>query len=343
MSRGAQRGARVGILAQRADIPGRLLDKINTISPGRAVLLNPEMDRGDFSLDADRLELAGIDLAALEAVWVHGFSYENPVIPRPETRQEWSVWQVDYLSQQQRYSALFSLLEELARRGVKLFNAPQAYIQSYRMFSFLEELRSLGFLVPKLVCTNDPDAAGEFMHEHDPVIWRLATGRSAWQLFREKQVRAFVHPSKPPVILGEAVSGPLQRAYLLNGKVVSCIESRSPRFTPPLETLEVLWEVSCAQSAQDLESLAQRTGLEWAVVSFVPGQDGPLIFDCDPDPVLDWLPPVQQGYILDILAGFLSGKPTVAVEPPQFDQERPSLFLRRMMGILFQFEASKQS
>ena len=333
---------KVGIFAAESPLTQQLLGEIERGTGHTGVRFDPAFSGEGLVLDAQRFLLDDVNLTALGCVWVHGSTFENPVIPAPQELFDWSVWNIGYLADQQKQSARFSLLQELTRRGIKVVNPPAVHCQNFMKFAWLESLRSAGFKVPDLLCTNDPQSAATFRQKADLVIWRPATGRATWQRFREKQQNAFANPQKPPILLARVVPGPLARAYLMGGKVVLCLQHRPPAFTPPLESLEQLWSVPGGDAVPTLERLARENSLEWGVITFIPSARGPYIFDLDADPILDWLPEAFRDFLIATLARFLTGRDMEEHPlPPENVLDRPNLFLRRMLRLPFQFEHSK--
>lgn len=311
---------------------------------GEVVFLDPDLGGGGMVLTADQVWWSGVDVGGCDAVWVQGFTYENPVIPPPVGRRDHGVWQYDHLCRQQSYSATFSMLQELDRRGVTLYNPPRIHLETFARFNFLEGLRQKGFGVPDLLSVNDPDAAYRFMVGHDRVLWHPATGRAGWQLFEEKQRKAFVDPGLPSILLAGISAGPCWKTWLLNGHPLLTLEVSPPAYTPPVERLELLREV--AIQGTEVEKLLRRlhgeAGLMWAMVTHSNHEGEAVVIDVDVDPVMDWLPSGYQTILLEAIAHTLvQGFPPdhSNLSPPQ---PRSALFLRRMMGILFQFEQSKR-
>lgn len=326
-----------------SDLPEQLVHHLDRCQANSGVLLPLEPHSGLFCLDAVDSMLNGVELSCLQTVWIHGFNYENPVIPKSNDHRDWSVWQYDYLTTQQEYSALFSLFQELNRRGVKVINPPEVHIQNFMKVALLERLRKSGFLVPDLICTNDPKQAELFLKHHGLVVWRPASGRAGWQLFEEKQRQAFVLPDTTPILLAQVSSGPLVRVYCVDHKPVLCLQQKSPEYTPPMESLEKVKPFLLSEEqTSTLSSLADSIGLDWGVVTVVPTEKGLMVYDVDSDPILDWLPTPHRDYLLHALALSLTG--LGELKPIESDQplERPTLFLRRMLEILFRFEHSKR-
>ncbi len=335
---------RIALLCRSTPLVHRLSEEIDRHGPKELRTLDLSLKADGFALSETTLQVEGVDLSTFDRVWVHGFTYENPIIPAVDLNRDWSVWQVDYLLDQQAYSSRFSLLRELERRGVQVVNPVALHLEAYVLFGLLEKLRSRGYQLPELFCGNRAPAAERFSQAHETVLWRPATGRASWQIFGEKQRKAFVATDKPPVILAAAKPGPVIRAYLAGRRVVLCLKHHSPSPTPPLESLERFWAVPCADEVRStLEKLADEIGLQWGSITYVEGPNGPWIYDIDVDPILDWMPTGHQTFLIRTLAAVLTGNtpPTADSDEPRL-LERPNLFLRRMLHILFQFEMSKR-
>jgi hypothetical protein len=73
-----------------------------------------------------------------------------------------------------------------------------------------------------------------------------------------------------------------------------------------------------------------------------PERPSSLIYDIDTDPIYHGLPEAYQQRIREGLAHrFLGQENALESTPPEQPQSRPTLFLRRMLRILFEFEYYK--
>jgi hypothetical protein len=278
----------------------------------------------------------------LDVAYVHGFSYMNPVVPSPVREKDWSVWQADYLIEQQKFSFLYSLFTELERGGVKLINSPKVHLKNFAKPTFLQGLKRSGFLTPKLLCTNDMESVMKFCSQNDRTVWRPTSGRAAWQLFLEKQRQYLIKKNSPPILLAEAADGPLLRGYIFDGEALLILKNSVPDPNPP-EKLEQFSHMECDEINDELRGLASKTAITWALVHFVLKEGRPCIFDIDVDPILNWLPEFYRKYLTEKLAHRLAGikYKTILAGEENLPNERPTIFLRRMLQILFEFERSK--
>jgi hypothetical protein len=335
---------RVGLFSSRGDKQTSLLQRrLDELAPGVAYHFTiPEAGTPPVALDSMRVEWDGINAAELEHGYVHGFRYENPAIPRALEDAEWTLWQTDYITDQQRASFLHSAFSELERRGVRLFNSPNAHVHAFALPNLLETLRQNGFRVPPLVCTNDRDAAETFCEQVGVTVWRPTTGRAPWQRCTPYRRDRVMGLDKPPILIAGVVDGPLIRAYLFNGKPLLLVKAKAPAFAPPLERLEVFIATECPEAYEHLERLTKTIGLRWGVVSFVSQDHQPWIYGIDPDPVWTQLPGSFGERVLSGLAKGLLGEDVSALgELPDQPQARETLFLRRMLQPLFELEHRK--
>jgi hypothetical protein len=313
----------------------RLRSALNTLSPGSTQSLDLALAAPERSaMSATELTWNGVDLTTLELAFLRGFSYCDPVMPAGDLDVDWSLWRFDYIGQQQKYTYLYSFFCELERRGVKLLNSPDAHLRLFMRPFILEQLRQAGVNVPALTCTNRMDVAREFCGRHASVVWRPATGRAAYQLFQDRQREALVSLQKPPVLLAEVIAGPLIRAYLYDGQPLLCLKMGAPNPVGE-ETLERFVETDCGEACGDLRRVAETVRVPWLQVSF----------DLEADPVFEGLPTVHSEKLVTLLAARMLKRgaacppaPTASAPEPK---ERPTLFLRRMLDILFEFEESK--
>ena len=284
-----------------------------------------------------------VNVGCLDVAYIHGFSYMNPVVPPPSLGEvDWTLWQTGHIGEQQRFSFLYSAFAEIERRGVKLFNPPRVHVQNFMKVNVLESLRRSGFLIPKLLCTNDMDTVLAFSGEVSQAVWRPNTGRAAWQGFLDCQRMALIGPKKPPVLLAEIIEGPLIRAYILQGKPLLLLKHNAPAYLP-LETLEVFQSLDCPAVYGELQQLAECLGVGWMQVLFVLKDHQAWIYDIDTDPIYHGLPEAYQQRIREGLARRFLGQEDAfeSTTLPEQPQSRPTLFLRRMLRILFEFEYYK--
>lgn len=337
-------GIRVGLFSSRGNKQTGLLQRrLDELAPGVAYHFTiPEAGTPAVALDSNTIEWDGITIDTLECGFIHGFRYANPAIPRPQEDADWTLWQTDYITDQQRTSFLHSAFCELERRGVRLFNSPGVHVRAFALPNSLATLRQSGFQVPPLICTNDRDAADAFCKEVGLSVWRPTTGRAPWQRCTPYRRDRAMGLDKPPILIAGVVDGPLIRAYLFDGKPLLLVKSKAPAFAPPLERLEVFIAVNCPEVYGDLERLAASLELRWGAVSFVIQDHQPWIYGIDPDPVWTELPGFYGERIVTGLAKGLLGEDVSAFgEFSEQPQARRTLFLRRMLQPLFELEHRK--
>lgn len=361
---------KIALLAPLGDPEtAQLAGAIESIAPDSLVrlsLFSPDFE--SILLDADRIYWNGHDFSLLDAIFLRGFAYWDPVIPDGEIDRDWSLWRCEYLALQQRYSAVVSLLEELARRGLRLINPPTVHLRLYAFPALLSELFRKGIAIPEFLCTNNPEEAFIFAKFSEAralpdesssetsslqTLWRPASGRGPIQLYGRKQHAALMGADKPPILLFRLYEGPLYRSYVAAGQSLLTLQWSYPSLEPP-ESLGYFWEVDPPSPAW-LSQLSEMLSIPWFHASYVVPEGGsPLLYDLDTDPHWEGIPRLLQDRLVTRLAAWLTNRasspsPLVMKEeakeggnekksPPC---ERPTLFLRRMLRILFEFEASK--
>lgn len=331
----------VGILAPTASRLGRQLAERLA---GRAVWLDADLGPGErVILDGSGVTWNGVRVDRLRAVFLHGFQYEDPVLPPADPEADWSLWQVGAVVRQQSWSFLYSVLSRLEAAGLPLYNAPGVHLGAFDRMGQLTRLAAAGLAVPPLLCTNDDTDADAFQQQFATVLWRPVTGPAPWQLFRNRQRRALIALDRPPVLLAAAAPGALRRAYVLDGQIVLLLAQTHPSRdgVEQLESFLVVDDLSSA-ATDAVTRAAASLGLRWGLLTFVNGADGPVFYDADPDPVISDLPPVLADRLFDSLAAALAGTPALLSPPLRPEPTtRPALLLRRMLAIQFDMEQSK--
>jgi hypothetical protein len=336
----------IGIFAHSSSRQAQnIFKRISALEMAQCDFFNLSLDdEDDISIFDSGIYWNRRDITDLDVAYVHGFMYMNPIIPDADQIHDWSVWQADYLIKQQKFSFLFSLFEELHRRGVGMVNPPRIHVQNFMKPFLLERLRNQGFNVPRSICSNHMPSIIDFCNQTEKAVWRPATHRALWQLFLDKQRISLVRPDSPPILVAECIEGQFIRGYIYDGVPLLFLKFSAPDLGPP-ERLESIWSVDCAEAEKVLQRLTIETGLRWAQVSFVFSDGVPWIYDMDPDPVLEWLPKSYQDILIGKLSYMMTGEKDKAIDLPAMTQpeERPTLFLRRMLRILFEFERVKYS
>jgi hypothetical protein len=335
----------IGIFSERYDLQAERLHRhINQLAPDSCRHFTLPKDDGSpaVALDETGVYWDGVNVAELDIAYLHGFSYTYPLAPAPLGHVDWSVWQIDHLLEQQKSSFLLSAFTEMERHGVKLLNPARVYLKNFAKAELLESLRQAGFPVPRMVCTNDMEATHTFIQKvDDKVVWRPATGRAAWQLFRDRQREHLISTEKPPILLAEIIEGPLIRGYLIHGQPLLCLNRYPPACILHAETLESFKAMECTEVYGELRQLAVQLSLHWGQVSFVLKEGRPWIYDVDVDPILGPMPEVFQERLIDGLARGCLGMEQASEPLPDTPQVRRTPFLRRMLFPLFEFEHMK--
>jgi len=114
-------------------------------------------------LDAEGVSWNEVRLERLDALYVHGFRYEDPVLPPADPACDWSLWQVGAVIRQQTYSFLYSVLAHLEQRGgPRLYNPLSVEVAAFDRPGQLDRLARAGFAVPPLLTGNDDGPVAAF-------------------------------------------------------------------------------------------------------------------------------------------------------------------------------------
>ena len=311
---------------------------------GRVLILDHALDGNDtFAIDGSGVYWRDVAISTFDFVLVRGQHYQYPVVPRVDDEVDFSLWQTDYLAQQQRYSALSSALCELERRGVCVFNPLPALQADFVKPASLAALSAAGFATPDWLLSNDPRQVETFIArqgaQHKKIRWRPANGRGAWQRFERRQYDDLVAASKPPILLAGGTGDELLRCYVYRGRELLSLKVEGPTFVG-LERLEQFSPVSCPLSATELERICTRIGANWLQLTFIGSLEGFRLYDFDTDPRPEELPAQWFDHLTQNLGRALSAKPITLLTSGQAIERKP-LFLRRMLQMLFEMEASK--
>jgi hypothetical protein len=296
-----------------------------------------------ITLSKDRIVWDDQELTSFSAGFIHGYSYQNPLVPTASTDKDWRHWRLDYLHEQQGASFLYSLFSELERRGLKLYNNLSAHLGIFLRPDLLAKLGENNVKVPDTICTNEQETARDFVNfkENEIVLWRTITGRAMWQPFLERQCQALVGPDKPPVLLAKVCQGPMLRTYIFDDQPILTLKYSLPDHKG-LERIETFWSSQCPDNyIESIRKAARLANMAWGELLYVASENGPVFYDFDPAPLFDDLPGSYCEFLYSQLSHRLTGQDPSQIPLPTEPEDRDTLFTRRMMRILFEFEESK--
>jgi len=335
---------KIGVLAQSVDKECReLVSSIEKISGFSC----PVFDISDSAGTTVQLDQAGVvwngfRLDEFDKLVILGFDYQDPLIPRAVVSADWSIWQIDYVVDQQYYSFISSVLRDLERRGVCMVNTWDSLKYNFSKALLLSRLQESGFLLPQWLCSNEMSVVEKFCTDEKQVIWRPNNGRAAWQLFLDKQRLYCVDPSKAPVLVASHPGFQLQRAFVCGTEVLLALHCSAP-YAADFEYMEQVWCCDSTAVAGELVAAVASTGATWAQVLYTEIDGRPYIYDIDSDPKYGWLPIEFRNYLNHRLAEQLLEIPVTTAVPlgDMARAERDSLFVRRMLVTLHELEANK--
>lgn len=324
---------------------GLLAERLTALNgaPAEHFTVEPRRD-APASVDGAALTWGGARLDAARGVYVGGFRYEDPVLPPPSLEADWSFWQSRHVLRQQSYSFMWSLLSRVEAAGVRLYNPPSSHLNLFCRQRPLDQLRAAGLPAVATTLTNDPAMAAEVQARFQTTVWRPANGRAAWQIFREKQRRHVIGADRPPALLAPAAHGVLTRLYVVNGEIALALAAAPPA-RDAAERFEVMLGIDPATlpgAAAAARRATEVLNLNWATLTALTNDAGLTIYDVDPDPAVDDLPPTIQAHLADALACGMIGRP-IPAPPANLREPRETLLLRRMLVIQFEMEATKHA
>ena len=155
---------RIGLVAPAlSPLAKQLQQRLTVLTGGPVDWFDANLPEGTrVSLGEHGATWDGVPLDGFDALFVHGFRYEDPVLPVAEPAADWSLWQAGHVRQQQRYSLFYSLLSRLEAGGPRLYNGPSAHLEGFSRHHQLERLGLAGVPVASAISTNDPDEAERF-------------------------------------------------------------------------------------------------------------------------------------------------------------------------------------
>lgn len=294
-----------------------------------------------FSVSAKGVEWADADTGTLQWIIVRGLRYQYPAVPLPEDDFDFALWRADYPALQQRYSALMSALAEAQRRGVRIANTIDVLQQDFAKAAQLERLAANGIPTPEFLCTNDPATADAFRCRHENVLWRAATGRSAWQHFARRQFEHLVDRTKLPILLAGSRAGNLVRTYVFGSEHLVSYRVGLPDVVGEREYLERFLATECPVPRSELARVVEALDAEWLMLTFEVHDEGAQLLDVDVDPRPEDGGPTLCAHVARQMMRVAAGS---TVEPAvRTDEilERRTLFPRQMLQMPIAMELSK--
>lgn len=261
---------------------------------------------GDFCISNGKIIYQGYDLSDVKVVFLRALSLSIPAdIPAYLSRGEYSLWRAKFISENNRFSTLFSLLNILRKKGVLIINHPEAYYLHNTKSQFYSYLSNQGFSVPEFLSTNDYDAALKFCNRFNCV------GKSAYGVGATRKVNTEVFTqecglNRSPVFFQREIKGSTIRVHTVGERIVLSLkiisEGLDSRSSPTgFEVVdlpeEITKEVIKANKYYNIHYSA------WDVILDKKGNY--FLLDCNPGPYIYWLGSYFTRYVMSTLAGFI--------------------------------------
>jgi glutathione synthase/RimK-type ligase-like ATP-grasp enzyme len=230
-----------------------------------------------------------------------------PTLPPVLNPLSHAEYRVAFLKEQGFQAATTSFFEHQAARGKLVVNRlTTAYIDHNSKSQFYEKLRSAGFLAPRSLSTNDPEAAAGFLDDVGEAVIKPMIGIGSTRPVTPDDRARLDELSRCPALFQERLSGPTLRIHVVGDSMVLA--------------LRIIGEgVDSRTDAHDFEEIpldpaeaaamvrANRfLGLHYAAWDAIAGEDGRLrVLDCNPGPFVMWLPAAARRTVFGSLARYL--------------------------------------
>ena len=222
---------RVGIFGSDDDLQCQAIARaLGTLGADNILLRDDALDEGlPISVVDGNYVYRGVEISDIRSFYLR--SIPAPYAPAMERDGElvlYEDWFERYMHQRERASFYVAWLLELAHRGCRIVNGPQAAsVLQYKPFQ-LHALRSLGARVPRTLISNDPAAVRAFHAEVKDVIFKPIMGGAITRALDDEALEELPRVAASPVIFQERVEGDDLRIMIVDGEIVSSVAIVTP-------------------------------------------------------------------------------------------------------------------
>lgn len=288
-----------------------------TVSAEGATPLILDLRIGGTTLDSDQPALA---LTSESAFW-DGTDFSDirvahircttprvlPTLPAMLNPVSFAEYRAQYLKEQLYQAATYAFFQYLAARGTLVINPlTGAFVDHNSKSQFYEKLRSAGFVAPRSLSTNDPDAAIRFINEVGEAVMKPAIGVGSTRVVSEADRLRFAELPRCPTLFQERILGNTIRIHIVGDTMVLAlriiaegVDSRTG--TKDFEVIDLPEEEAAA-----IVRANRMLGLHYAAWDAIQQADGRLCYlDCNPGPFLGWLPEANRKAVFGHLARYM--------------------------------------
>ena len=267
-----------------------------------------ESNQPALILGHDQAGWGGVDFADIRAMHIRCTAPRTlPTLPPVLNAQTNAEYRAAFLKEQAFQAATYSFFEHQAARGKLVINRlTSAYIDHNSKSQFYEKLRGAGFLAPRSLTTNDPEAAARFLDEVGEAVIKPMIGIGSTRAVSPEDRDRLDELTRCPALFQERVMGPTIRIHVVGDRMVLALRIIAEGVDSRTGTKD-FEEIDLAPAEAEAMVCANRfMGLHYAAWDAIEGEDGRLrLLDCNPGPYVMWLPAEARRTVFGSLARYL--------------------------------------
>ena len=261
-----------------------------------------------FTLGEDHAAWGGVDFAEIRAMHIRCTAPRTlPTLPPMLNAQSHAEYRAGFIKEQAFQAATYAFFEHQAARGKLVVNRlTSAYLDHNSKSQFYEALGAAGFLAPRSLSTNDPEAAAAFLDDVGEAVIKPMIGIGSTRLVTEEDRARFGELTRCPALFQERLQGPTLRIHVVGDSMVLALRILSEGIDSRTGT-KAFEEIELDPAEAAAIVRANRfLGLHYAAWDAIEGADGRLRYrDCNPGPFVMWLPDDARRTVFGALARYL--------------------------------------
>lgn len=267
----------------------------------------PERGAPPVALGSQRLTWDGVDLAAIESLYIRGAAPNTlPSLPPMLNAASYSEWRTRHVREQEYQSFAYSFFELLAARGKLVVNPLSSYVHHNSKAQFYERMRAEGLQFPRTLTTNDPARARAFVQEMREVVVKPGIGVGSTRRLREDQLARTEDIALAPVTMQEFLRGQTYRVHVVADTVVLSLRIINDEVDSRTQTKGFEFARLPDAVERGIVRGNRLLGIHFAAWDVMLTDDGRLVgLDCNPGPYLMWIGPAFVRAVYQQLARYL--------------------------------------
>jgi hypothetical protein len=263
-----------------------------------------------LTLGHDQAAWGGVDFTDIRAMHIRCTAPRTlPTLPPVLNPQSHAEYRAAFLKEQAFQAATIAFFEHQAARGKLVVNRlTTAYIDHNSKSQFYEKLRDAGFLAPRSLSTNDPEAAVRFLDSVGEAVIKPMIGIGSTRLVTAEDRARLDELSRCPALFQERLTGSTLRIHVVGDSMVLALRIIAEGVDSRTGAKD-FEEIQLDPAEADAVVRANRfLGLHYAAWDAIEGEDGRLrLLDCNPGPFVMWLPAAARRTVFESLARYLIG------------------------------------